>query len=224
MKKIIIYILLALLCMITIFCFSSKNTMESNSTSKNLIRYSVRAYEKVTNKEVDEEKVITKLNYPIRKLAHFSIYFLLGIFVYSIFSCTKVNHKLLLSMFICIIYASLDETHQLFVYGRTAQVLDVLIDSVGSLISMLIIKVIKKVNEYFKNFNSQKIVEFSHNETAFIKTKFYKANHTKKGSGIGLAVADEIIQMHGGTLTLESEEGKGTKVTITIPPQKTEDK
>ena len=62
MKKIIIYILLALLCMITIFCFSSKNTMESNSTSKNLIRYSVRVYEKVTNKEVDEEKVITKVN------------------------------------------------------------------------------------------------------------------------------------------------------------------
>lgn len=57
-----------------------------------------------------------------------------------------------------------------------------------------------------------------------IKTKFYKANHTKKGSGIGLAVADEIIQMHGGTLVLESEEGKGTKVTITIPPQKSEDK
>ena len=148
MKKIIIYILLALLCMITIFCFSSKNTMESNSTSKNLIRYSVKVYEKVTNKEVDEEKVITKLNYPIRKLAHFSIYFLLGIFVYSIFSCTKVNHKLLLSMFICIIYASLDETHQLFVYGRTAQVLDVLIDSVGSLISMLIIKVIKNRKKY----------------------------------------------------------------------------
>lgn len=32
----------------------------------------------------------------------------------------------------------------------------------------------KKVKEYFKDFNSQKIVEFSHNETAFIKTKFYK--------------------------------------------------
>ncbi len=57
-----------------------------------------------------------------------------------------------------------------------------------------------------------------------IKTKFYKANHSKKGSGIGLAVADEIIAMHGGTLTLESEEGKGTKVIITIPSQKDEDK
>jgi len=57
-----------------------------------------------------------------------------------------------------------------------------------------------------------------------IKTKFYKANHTKKGSGIGLAVADEIVAQHGGTLTLESEEGKGTKVIITIPPQKPESK
>ncbi len=55
-----------------------------------------------------------------------------------------------------------------------------------------------------------------------IKTKFYKANHTKKGSGIGLAVADEIISMHGGTLILESDEGKGTKVTITIPAKKPE--
>lgn len=57
-----------------------------------------------------------------------------------------------------------------------------------------------------------------------IKTKFYKANHTKKGSGIGLAVADEIVAQHGGTLTLESEEGKGTKVIITIPTKKSDDK
>ncbi len=57
-----------------------------------------------------------------------------------------------------------------------------------------------------------------------IKTKFFKANHTKKGSGIGLAVADEIISMHDGILSLESEEGKGTKVTITIPTHESEDK
>lgn len=56
-----------------------------------------------------------------------------------------------------------------------------------------------------------------------IKTKFYKANHTKKGSGIGLAVVNEIISMHGGILDVESEEGKGTKVIITIPSQKPED-
>lgn len=50
-----------------------------------------------------------------------------------------------------------------------------------------------------------------------VKQKFYKANKTKHGSGIGLAVADEIITMHGGLLDIESELGKGTKVTITLP-------
>ena len=50
-----------------------------------------------------------------------------------------------------------------------------------------------------------------------IKTKFFKANHTRRGSGIGLAVADEIISRHGGTLTINSEEGIGTTVMITLP-------
>lgn len=51
-----------------------------------------------------------------------------------------------------------------------------------------------------------------------VKTKFYKANHTRRGSGIGLAVADEIIHMHGGSLDITSAgEGKGTTVTIILP-------
>ncbi len=53
-----------------------------------------------------------------------------------------------------------------------------------------------------------------------IKTKFYKANHTRRGSGIGLAVADEIIAMHGGRLDITSEQNVGTTVTIILPVQK----
>lgn len=50
-----------------------------------------------------------------------------------------------------------------------------------------------------------------------IKTKFYRANNVKSGSGIGLAVADEIVKLHDGTLEIESVKGSGTVVTVTLP-------
>lgn len=50
-----------------------------------------------------------------------------------------------------------------------------------------------------------------------VKDKFYKANTTQKGSGIGLAVVNELVQLHSGTLDIASEENVGTVVTISIP-------
>jgi len=50
-----------------------------------------------------------------------------------------------------------------------------------------------------------------------VKQKFYKANLTRRGSGIGLAMADELVTAFGGTLDVASELGKGTTVTIRIP-------
>ena len=50
-----------------------------------------------------------------------------------------------------------------------------------------------------------------------IKERFVKGQNSRRGTGIGLAVADEIMKMHKGYLRLESELGQGTSVTIAIP-------
>lgn len=50
-----------------------------------------------------------------------------------------------------------------------------------------------------------------------VKEKFYKANKQVRGSGIGLAVADEIIKQHNGLLLVDSTEGVGTTVTVVLP-------
>lgn len=57
----------------------------------------------------------------------------------------------------------------------------------------------------------------SKEELPHIKEKFYKANMSVRGSGIGLAVVDEIIKLHNGNLDIASSLGRGTVVTIILP-------
>lgn len=54
-------------------------------------------------------------------------------------------------------------------------------------------------------------------ELPLVKKKFYKGSSKARGSGIGLAVCDEIVEMHGGTLTLENAPDGGTLVTVELP-------
>lgn len=54
-------------------------------------------------------------------------------------------------------------------------------------------------------------------ELPLVKKKFYKGSSKARGTGIGLAVCDEIVELHGGTLTLENAEGGGTLVTVALP-------
>ena len=54
-------------------------------------------------------------------------------------------------------------------------------------------------------------------EIPLVKKKFYKGSSKARGTGIGLAVCDEIVEMHGGTLTLENAQGGGTLVTVRLP-------
>ena len=50
-----------------------------------------------------------------------------------------------------------------------------------------------------------------------VKEKFYKANMSVKGSGIGLAVSDEIMSLHGGSLQIRSVLNEGTQAELVFP-------
>ncbi|MDR1299353.1 MAG: HAMP domain-containing histidine kinase [Oscillospiraceae bacterium] len=55
-------------------------------------------------------------------------------------------------------------------------------------------------------------------ELEIVKMKFYKGSNSKeRGSGIGLAVSDEIIRYHGGALELSNASGGGLAVTVSLP-------
>ncbi|MBQ6711442.1 MAG: HAMP domain-containing histidine kinase, partial [Clostridia bacterium] len=54
-------------------------------------------------------------------------------------------------------------------------------------------------------------------ELPFVKQKFYKGSAKGRGAGIGLSVCNDIVQMHGGTLDIDSVYGEGTNVRITLP-------
>ena len=66
-----------------------------------------------------------------------------------------------------------------------------------------------------------RIRDFGHGipteELPRVKEKFYKGSSKARGTGIGLALCDEIVVMHGGTLDIANAPGGGTLVTIHLP-------
>ncbi|KGX92866.1 sensor histidine kinase [Pontibacillus halophilus JSM 076056 = DSM 19796] len=50
-----------------------------------------------------------------------------------------------------------------------------------------------------------------------VKETFYQSDTRQAGSGLGLAVSDKIVKLHGGHLEIQSEWGKGTEVIVVLP-------
>jgi signal transduction histidine kinase len=61
-----------------------------------------------------------------------------------------------------------------------------------------------------------------HEEIGQLFSRFYRASTATRraipGTGLGLVIARAIVDAHGGTISLESQEGEGTRVTVTLPP------
>ena len=146
MKK-SIFIVLLVLWMGFIFSMSCENAEESSNTSGQTIRVVLSA---VPGFEEQPEEVkiniIEKLEFIVRKSAHFIGYMILGILASClILHYENINKKYPLAFLICVIYAISDEIHQLFVPGRSGQVRDVLIDSAGSFLGIILVMAFVKL-------------------------------------------------------------------------------
>ena len=153
-KKIILGLLI-IVWMATIFIFSSQGSKKSKGTSTNAIEFIVDKFYDTSNMtEKEKAEKIENLQRPIRKLAHFSIYTIGGAITMVFVNRLKLDNKkkILYSFTFCLIYALTDEIHQYFVPGRSCEVLDVAIDSVGALLGILItysiIKFISKKQKF----------------------------------------------------------------------------
>lgn len=131
--------------------FSNQKAVESSKLSDGLILRTVRIIEKINHKQYSDEEILKRFIYPVRKLAHVTIYFILGFLVYLYIKDLKIDNKIIISILICVLYATSDEIHQLFILGRSGEVKDVLIDTSGSVLGILFLKILKS-NKKIKNY------------------------------------------------------------------------
>ena len=83
----------------------------------------------------------------LRKCAHFTEFMILGILSSIALKYMKVGYKGIIGLGYCVLIASLDETLQLFISGRAGKVQDVLIDSAGALVGVVVVLIYFKVTK-----------------------------------------------------------------------------
>ena len=122
-----------------IFVFSMDNDYESSRKSETII---IQFSKFVLGDKFTDEKgfeILDRVETPVRKCAHFLLYLFLDIWVLWFLSeFYKLTIKeYIIATLITFIYACSDEFHQLFVSGRSGEVLDVCIDTIGGCVGAL---------------------------------------------------------------------------------------
>lgn len=136
---------LVILWMGLIFFFSHQPAAESSELSSGITEVIVD----VVNVIAPDNDIIFNqgvINFSIRKAAHFGVYLVLGLLVSNGLICSSIPRPkvIILALLICALYAISDEFHQLFVPGRSGQVSDVLLDSTGGLVGVLLMNSIRR--------------------------------------------------------------------------------
>lgn len=137
--KIISIVLVVLWC-ILVFYLSAEVADDSSETSASVIKYIL----KIIFGNIDEitlASITNNVQGIVRKIAHFVLYTLGGMLIYNMVQYFLFSKKqiVILSWLLGICYAFTDEVHQLFVAGRSGELRDVCIDSLGVIFGICII-------------------------------------------------------------------------------------
>lgn len=139
--KPIIYMCMTFLWIFVIFSFSLQSGEESGQLSGGIVSWIVETFSLTKFMDIDD------IHFLVRKTAHFTEYFILGVMTLLTLLQTKFPKKGIVGLFFCIMIASLDETIQLFVGGRAGQLMDVVLDSTGSLCGILFVIFVIKIKD-----------------------------------------------------------------------------
>ena len=140
--KTFIFTLLTIAWMLLIFSFSHRPGPDSQHDSYEVGmmtgRVVIEDFEEWSF--VDQLAFAMKVDHPIRKLAHFTEYFILATLLVGAVDNRnrKRSLRLLIPWAVAAFYAVTDEVHQFFIPGRNCNVGDVLIDSAGAFVGVLI--------------------------------------------------------------------------------------
>lgn len=139
--KKIITIILIIIWMTLVFYFSNQISDDSSKLSGGITRAILEFLGILEGKTPEQQSAIETI---IRKLAHYSIYALGGILILLHINLYKINinKKVAISWIIGTTYAITDEIHQLFVPGRSGEIRDVCIDSLGVITGIIILLII----------------------------------------------------------------------------------
>ena len=150
--KKIITIILIIAWMTLVFYFSNQISDDSSKLSGGITRAILNFFNILEGKTLEQQSAIETI---IRKLAHYSIYTIGGILILSHVNLYKIsaNKKVIVSQLIGTLYAATDEIHQLFVPGRSGEIRDLCLDSLGVITGIIIILIILKCRER-RNYRS----------------------------------------------------------------------
>ena len=144
-KLTILFLILTILWMGVIYILSDTPANKSDQESK-IIARSVAIH--TTNDTENVDNLVDALNRPIRKIAHASVYFVLSLLVLStLLSLNKYKLYInnIISLLWSFLYACSDEYHQTFVVGRSGELIDVLIDTLGTIIGIVLFNIVYKI-------------------------------------------------------------------------------